>query len=101
VISLSDPVFRATRPIETGETGEHCVDLGDIGDLILMDRMRKVVSNPNRHFLKVRASVAVRISNAVSFNEREIFALRPAGVKACQEHARARAATQSSKKQGA
>ncbi|CAD6514502.1 M15 family metallopeptidase [Paraburkholderia sabiae] len=61
MITLADPLVRLTRLVETGE---HFVDLGEIGALILVDRTRKVVSNPSRHFLKVRAGVADRLTRA-------------------------------------
>jgi D-alanyl-D-alanine dipeptidase len=61
VISLSDPVVRSVKLIETGE---HFVDLGDASNLILVDRTRKVVSNPSTHFLKVRVGVAERLTLA-------------------------------------
>ena len=58
VISLSDPVVAS---VELIDTGEQFVDLGDAGDLVLVDRTRNVVSNPSRHFLKVRVGVAERL----------------------------------------
>lgn len=58
MISLSDPVVRSVKLIETGE---HFIDLGDANDLILVDRTRSVVSNPSKHFLKVRQGVADRL----------------------------------------
>jgi D-alanyl-D-alanine dipeptidase len=61
VISLSDPIVGSVRLIETGE---HFVDLGEAGDLVLVDRTRSVVSNSNRHFLKVRVGVADRLDVA-------------------------------------
>ncbi|MDR6413155.1 hypothetical protein [Paraburkholderia terricola] len=58
MISLSDPVIRSVKLIDTGEP---FVDLGNSGDLVLVDRTRKVVSNPSRRFLKVRLGVAERL----------------------------------------
>jgi len=58
VISLSDPVVAS---VELIDTGERFVDPGDTGDLVLVDRTRSVVSNPSRHFLKVRVGVAERL----------------------------------------
>jgi zinc D-Ala-D-Ala dipeptidase len=61
VISLSDPRIRVAQVVDTGES---FVDLGGTDDLVLVDRTRKFVSNPSRHFLKVRAGVAARLANA-------------------------------------
>ncbi|WP_233411902.1 M15 family metallopeptidase [Paraburkholderia kururiensis] len=61
VISLSDPRVRAARLVDTAED---FVDLGDFGDLLLVDRTRKVISNQSRHFLKVRKGVAARVAAA-------------------------------------
>jgi len=58
VISLSDTVVASVALIDAGE---QLVDLGDIGDLVLVDRTRSVVSNLSRHFLKVRVGVAERL----------------------------------------
>jgi zinc D-Ala-D-Ala dipeptidase len=61
VISLSNPLVRDARLVDTGEG---FVDLGEIDDLVLVDRTRKFVSNPSSHFLKVRAGVAARLADA-------------------------------------
>ena len=61
MISFSDLLVRSTGLVETGES---FVDLGDIRDLILVDRTRNGVSNPSRHFLKVRTGVAERLTHA-------------------------------------
>jgi D-alanyl-D-alanine dipeptidase len=58
VISLSDPVVASVPVIDVGE---QFVDLGDTGDLVLVDRTRSVVSNSSKHFLKVRVGIAKRL----------------------------------------
>lgn len=58
MISLSDPVVRSVKLVETGE---HFVDLADADDFVLVDHARRVVSNRSRHFSKVRAGVAERL----------------------------------------
>lgn len=58
VLSLSDPVVAS---VELIDRGEQFVDLGDIGDFVLVDRTRSVVSNSSGHFLKVRVGVAERL----------------------------------------
>jgi D-alanyl-D-alanine dipeptidase len=61
MISLSDPVIRAVKLVETYE---RVIDLGAFDEPLLVDRTRSAISNRSEHFLKVRLGVAQRLAFA-------------------------------------